>query len=145
MSEKVWTEKQRNVQYALATGNLDKVTISKQFDVSRQTIYNWLNNPEFVCEVDKLRQELRNFGEQLWYNHYQKSIENIIELADRSPDQRVKFNANIYNIERIDGKIANQVNVNSDQQERKIVNGDILEQEQEKWEQQMIEQMNNEE
>ncbi|MEC1155646.1 phBC6A51 family helix-turn-helix protein [Cytobacillus horneckiae] len=145
MSQNIWTEKQRNVQYALATGNMNKVTISKEFDVSRQTIYNWLDNPDFVCEVDKLRQELRNFGEQLWYSHYQKSIQNIIELADTSPDQRVRYNANIYNVERIDGKLAKQINISSNTNDRKTVNSDILEQEQEKWEQQMIEQMNNEE
>lgn len=72
MTEDRWSEKQRNVQYALATGNLSKLEISKKFDVARQTIYNWLKDNTFVAEVCRIRQYLQNFGKQLWYSNYVK-------------------------------------------------------------------------
>lgn len=142
MTEDRWSEKQRNVQYALATGNLSKLEISKKFDVARQTIYNWLKDDTFVTEVGRIRQDLQNFGKQLWYSNYIKSITNIIELGNSSPDQRVRLNASIYNVEVLDGKLANQINVTNEVDNRKEINVDILEQEQLRFEQQMIEEAN---
>ena len=66
MKEKLWSDKQRQVQYALAFGMTNKTELSKKFDVSRQTIYNWLDDAEFTFEVDRIGRDLKNFGEGIW-------------------------------------------------------------------------------
>lgn len=140
MHEREWSQKQRQVQYAIAFGMTNKSQLAKQFDVSRQTIYNWLDDAEFTFEVDRIGQDLKNFGEGIWKANYLKSIQNIIEIANNSPDQRVKLDANKYSVERVAGKIPNHISVSNEDNERKLVSGDILEMEQEKFKQRMLEE-----
>lgn len=42
-----------------------------------------------------------------------------MDLANSSPDQRVRLNASLYNVEVIDGKLTNQVNLTNEQDNRK--------------------------
>lgn len=53
MSGFQWTPARRNAAFALAEGKT-RVASAKEANVTEQTIYRWLKEPEFASEVDRL-------------------------------------------------------------------------------------------
>lgn len=48
-----WSERAQNAAIALAEGKMRK-TVCQEFNIPERTLYNWLRDPEFSAEVDRL-------------------------------------------------------------------------------------------
>lgn len=82
----------------------NKITdIAKVMNVSRQTIYSWLNEDDVKAEMDKRKQDLANRGNQLILKDITTYIDNIKALANKCTDNRVKLAANQYLLNRVYG------------------------------------------
>lgn len=66
MADFTWTEDQIEAAQLIADGNLTIVEIAEKFGVTRQTIYNWKQIPEFASRIEEhleeFRQEIRRRG-----------------------------------------------------------------------------------
>lgn len=74
--------------------------IAKKIGVSRQTIYSWRNNEEVNAELDQRRQDIKNQGNAHILKDVSTYIDEVKKIAKESTDQRVKFSANKYLIDR---------------------------------------------
>jgi len=82
----------------------NKITdIAKVVDVSRQTIYSWLNEEDVKAEMDGRRRDIANHGNQLILKDADTYISNIKALANDKSDKRVCLAANQYLLNRIYG------------------------------------------
>lgn len=82
----------------------NKITdIAKVVNVSRQTIYSWLNEDEVKAEMDRRRRDIANHGNQLILKDADTYISNIKALANDKSDKRVCLAANQYLLNRIYG------------------------------------------
>lgn len=79
----------------------ERVTdIAKRIGVSRQTIYSWRNNSEVNAELDQRKQDIKNQGNAYILKDVNTYIDEVKKIAKDSTDQRVKFSANKYLIDR---------------------------------------------
>ncbi|OAA90720.1 helix-turn-helix domain-containing protein [Clostridium coskatii] len=74
--------------------------IAKKIGVSRQTIYSWRNNSEVNAELDQRKQDIKNQGNAYILKDVNTYIDEVKKIAKESTDQRVKFSANKYLIDR---------------------------------------------
>lgn len=102
--------------------------IAKKLNVTRQTVYNWMEKDNIKAELDKRRRELAHQGNSIIMKDLTTYIDNIKQLANDKSDKRVSLAANQYLLNRIYG---NPTNVMEDNTENNSDNTDInvLEQE----------------
>ena len=74
--------------------------IAKKIGVSRQTIYSWMNKDDAKAELDQRRQDIKTQGNAYILKDVQTYIDEVKRIAKSSTDQRVKFSANKYLIDR---------------------------------------------
>lgn len=74
--------------------------IAKKIGVSRQTIYSWMNKDDAKAELDQRRQDIKTQGNAYILKDVQTYIDEVKRIAKDSTDQRVKFSANKYLIDR---------------------------------------------
>ena len=94
-----------------------KSIIARELNVSRTTIYSWLENDEVKQEIELRKKYLIQGAKDKILNNCSKCIDNLCDLAFNSNDQRVKFNALKYLIDRslgIPGAIKEEINTKSD-------------------------------
>jgi transcriptional regulator with XRE-family HTH domain len=140
VSEKEWSKKQRDAQLLLAIGNKGKQELAKDLDISRTTLWTWEKDREFMAEVDRIKQENEDFGLRLYYNNLINAVENVKELGNNANNEMVKLNANLEFINRVLGKPSSSLKLTTEVENVKQVGEDILEAEQRKWEQEMLEE-----
>ncbi|MCX8169585.1 MAG: phBC6A51 family helix-turn-helix protein, partial [Candidatus Methanomethyliaceae archaeon] len=69
-------EKQLKCIEMLVTGDWTKSEIARQIDISRQAIYDWLdNNAEFKSELDKRLQQIKTQTQRNYVSKLPKAIE----------------------------------------------------------------------
>lgn len=68
--------------------------------VHPSTLYRWLDKPEVKAELEERRRALRKSARDRITGNIMSYVNNMIDLAERSSDQRVKFNANKYLIDQ---------------------------------------------
>lgn len=74
--------------------------IARKIGVSRQTIYSWMNKDDAKAELDQRRQDIKTQGNAYILKDVQTYIDEVKRIAKSSTDQRVKFSANKYLIDR---------------------------------------------
>lgn len=114
----------------LSMQGIQNPDIAKAIGVSRQTVWNWLNNDEEVKnEVDRLGREISKTGERYTANKLIHNLNSLQEQAD-APDtpQGIKANIRMYLIDRTLGKPTSKVEQSIDQ-DKEHVSKDILENE----------------
>lgn len=74
----------------LAEGKKTKVEIAELIGKSRQTIYNYLDNEEFVAELDKRIQQRKNLVEKIMDSRLEKMVEQVETLAVTTKNDMVK-------------------------------------------------------
>ena len=74
--------------------------IARKLNVSRPTIYSWLKEEEVMAELEERRKQSKKFGQDKINNCLGTCIDNMKDLANNSPDIRVKFQANKYLIDQ---------------------------------------------
>lgn len=112
----------------LLVDNKHNVTeIAEICSVSRQTIYNWLENKEFKGSLDRRLQEIQNYGMNAIKANLFKNISNVQHLANKADSEKIRLDANMYLIDRILGKTTTKVDLEAEtkQQSVKITDEEI--------------------
>lgn len=112
MAYDVLTVKQNDMITMLIEG--ENITdIAKKLNVTRNTIYAWMNKDNVKAELDRRKRELASQGNQLILKDLTTYIGNIKELANDKSDKRVCLAANQYLINRIYGNPTSVVEDNT--------------------------------
>lgn len=77
--------------------------ISKKLNKARSTIYAWLKVPAISDEINSRKETLVKSARDKIVSKIDSCIDNIIDLANNSNDNRVKFQANKYLIDQAIG------------------------------------------
>ena len=83
--------------------------ISKKLPCSRESIYNWLKDDDFVLSLDKSRQEIKTQTNNKILAKIDTYVEKIEELAENSQSDNVKLNALTFLYETVMGKATTRV------------------------------------
>lgn len=74
--------------------------VAREVKVSRQTLYNWMNNAEFMQGIERYKSELIRTANNKILSNIDKLTDNLIDLAANSTDNRVRFQALKYLLDR---------------------------------------------
>ena len=113
----------------LAENVHQKTDIAEIVGVSRQTIYDWLKDPEFVAELDSVLQSIKSFGEKSIKSNLAKYIKNVDILANCAESEKIRLEANMYLIDRVLGKTTSKIDVTAESMQINTIDHDIIEQE----------------
>lgn len=86
--------------------------IVKEIGFVRQTYYQWIEDENILKEIDRRRQIVHTEGQAFIRSRYKKYLSNIDELCNDKTDKRTCLSANIYLIDRVDGKANANIDVN---------------------------------
>ncbi|EPY2279528.1 helix-turn-helix domain-containing protein [Clostridium sporogenes] len=112
MAYDVLTVKQSDMITMLIEG--ENITdIAKKLNVTRNTIYAWMNKDNVKAELDRRKRELASQGNQMILKDLTTYIGNIKELANDNSDKRVSLAANQYLLNRIYGNPTSVVEDNT--------------------------------
>ena len=119
-------EKQIKAAKLYAEGH--KLTdIAKMTGISRQSLYNWLDNKEFTTEVDKLLQEIRTSAEKSMTNNVENYIKELENIAFCGRSEKNRTDALTYLLDRVLGRSTNRVQEIKEQQQPEPVSWADLE------------------
>ncbi|MCW6105640.1 helix-turn-helix domain-containing protein [Clostridium sporogenes] len=102
MAYDVLTVKQSDMVTMLIEGH-SITDIAKKLNVTRNTIYAWMNKDNVKAELDRRKRELAHQGNQIILKDLTTYIDNIKNLANDRSDKRVSLAANQYLINRVYG------------------------------------------
>ncbi|NFG01756.1 helix-turn-helix domain-containing protein [Clostridium sporogenes] len=112
MAYDVLTVKQSDMITMLIEGH-SITDIAKKLNVTRNTIYAWMNKDNVKAELDRRKRELASQGNQMILKDLTTYIGNIKELANDNSDKRVSLAANQYLLNRIYGNPTSVVEDNT--------------------------------
>ena len=104
----VLTEKHYKCIELICRG-LKYTEIAKKVPCSRQAIYDWLGDKDFVENLDKCRQEIKTQGNNRILAKVDTYIDKIEEIAFNSTSDNVKLNALQFLYEAVNGKATSKV------------------------------------
>lgn len=105
----------------LIDNKLNKTEIAKQCNRSRQWLYdNVLNDEICRAEVDKRLQQIQTHGINVIKSNLQKSIDNIIDLANNSDSEKIKADCNFYLIDRVLGKTTTKLDISTEDMKQAV-------------------------
>jgi predicted DNA-binding protein YlxM (UPF0122 family) len=98
-------EKKRLAIELLADGERTKTEIAEVIGVSRQALYDWLGNEEFIAALDERLQNRKKFVEKRFDVKLEFVIDKLYELASDSSNKRVQAQVLQYLADRSLGRI----------------------------------------
>jgi len=104
----------------LCTGDYTKAEIANSLGVHRTTIYNWLDNSEFVATLDKRLSDIKTTAKKEFTSRLPVAIEEYWSICKNCSDVRTKEKALANWIDRSLGRIENTINISSDDKEDNI-------------------------
>ncbi|MBW5458508.1 MAG: helix-turn-helix domain-containing protein [Clostridium botulinum] len=113
MAYDVLTVKQSDMVTMLIEGH-SITDIAKKLNVTRNTIYAWMNKDNVKAELDRRKRELAHQGNQIILKDLTTYIDNIKNLANDRSDKRVSLAANQYLLNRIYGNPTSVVEDNKE-------------------------------
>jgi transposase len=87
------------IDYILS-GTMLKQEIADRVGISSRTLNRWENDIEFKAELDRRREQLKKCGENKIINETTNLVAQMLNLAYKSTDLRVKYNAIKYLLDR---------------------------------------------
>jgi len=124
----------------LVDGELTKVEIAKRIGVSRQALYNWLDDEEFRAELDRRLQGIKSFVQKRIDAKLEFVIDKLYELATDNSNKRVQAQVLQYLADRALGKPSSKLDITAEAKTGDTVSQDLLESEFEEWEADGIEE-----
>lgn len=111
------------IDYILC-GSMLKQEIADRVGISTRTLNRWENDVEFKAELDRRREQLKKCAENKITNETVNLVDQMFDLAYKSTDQRVKYNAIKYLLDRSLGvpTAAKVDNINDDKENHKDIN-----------------------
>jgi len=123
----------------LVDGELPKTEIARKVGVSRQAIYNWLDDPEFKAELDRRIQQRKVLVEKIIDSKLEDAVTKLWELAETTNNSRVKAQVLQYIIDRGLGKPVSKHSIEAAMKQEQEVDRDVLEAEFEEWDSELEE------
>ncbi|MFP5111838.1 phBC6A51 family helix-turn-helix protein [Bacillaceae bacterium C204] len=128
MSDEKLNKQQLAAAQLLAIGTIDKQDIAKSVGCSKQTLYNWINkNKAFMAEVDSIRRDYKNFGQQIMEAKLIDAVNGYWDLIHKTNNPMVAKGGYEFFIERSLGKVTNNIKLSTEIDNTKIVDQDVLE------------------
>ncbi|UOQ47751.1 phBC6A51 family helix-turn-helix protein [Gracilibacillus caseinilyticus] len=112
----------------LADGELTKKDIATKIGVSRQTLYDWLENKEFRAELDRRLHGRKVSVQKMIDGKLEFVIDKLYELASDNSNKRVQASVLTYLADRSLGRPTSKHEITADMN-KETVNEDVLEQE----------------
>lgn len=111
------------IDYILS-GTMLKSEIADRVGISTRTLNRWENDEEFKAELDTRRKALKKNAENKIINQTNNLVDKMFDLAYKSSDQRVKYNAIKYLLDRSLGvpTAAKEEDNSDDKEKNKDVN-----------------------
>nr|DAY56958.1 MAG TPA: hypothetical protein [Caudoviricetes sp.] len=111
------------IDYILS-GTMLKSEIADRVGISTRTLNRWENDDEFKAELDTRRKALKKTAENKIINQTNNLVDKMFDLAYKSSDQRVKYNAIKYLLDRSLGvpTTAKEEDNSDDKEKNKDVN-----------------------
>lgn len=120
-------ERQIKTIELLISGEHTITRIAGLIGVSRQAIYNWLNNEEFKAELDKRLHEIKTMAQKEFDAKLNVAIDEYWKLAtDPKTEARTKQVALSYWIDRSLGKTTSKLEMTDDRKDDNTSEDDIL-------------------
>ena len=94
----ITTQQDRMIDLLLSGENI--TNIASILSVARSTIYDWKSRSDIKAELERRREQLKKSAQDKITNDICTYVENMKELACKSTDIRVKFQANKYLIDQ---------------------------------------------
>lgn len=101
--------------------------IAKEIGVSRQSIYNWSQEPDCIARMEELTEEIKREGNNKITGRLNIYIQELHTLATTSKDARTRASVTMYLLDRVLGKIKTTTEIVGE--EKETVDVDILDQE----------------
>ncbi|MCK0470879.1 phBC6A51 family helix-turn-helix protein [Halalkalibacter sp. APA_J-10(15)] len=127
-------ERKNKVINDLVEGVKTKTAIAKDAGISRQAIYDWLNDEDFRTELDRRLQQRKVFVEKVIDSKLEDAVSELLKLASTTENARVKAQVLEYIIDRGLGKPTSTHKIDTTSNNNKQVDKDILDAEFEEWE-----------
>lgn len=83
--------------------------IARKVPCSRDSIYTWLKDDDFILALDKCRQEIKTQGNNRILAKIDTYIDKIEDIAFNSASDNVKLNALQFLYETVNGKATSKV------------------------------------
>lgn len=112
----------------LASGEYTKTEVAKIIGISRQGLYDWLKDREFVAKLDERLHDIKDQCQKEFYYRLPTAIEEYWKLAMTTNDSRTKEAALSKWIERALGRVTNQLIVTAETKQT-YIDDDVIEQE----------------
>lgn len=87
------------IDYILS-GTMLKQEVADRVGISTRTLNRWENDIEFKAELDRRREQLKKCAENKIVNETTNLVDKMFDLAYKSTDHRVKYNAIKYLLDR---------------------------------------------
>ena len=84
-------------------------TIAKKVGVSRNSIYDWKTDPEFIDELEKRRKDIVSQANNYVYSKVVSNLDKIQKLADNSKNARTAAQCLMYLTDKCIGKTATRL------------------------------------
>lgn len=84
----------------LLSGTMLKQEVADRVGISARTLNRWENDIEFKAELDRRREQLKKCAENKIVNETTNLVDKMFDLAYKSTDHRVKYNAIKYLLDR---------------------------------------------
>jgi transposase len=79
------TKKHRDVAIALINAKLPKVKIAKEFDITEQTIYNWLKNDDFRKMMEEIAELTKQESVRIAKKFSTEAIRRLMSIVSEEP------------------------------------------------------------
>ena len=102
----------------------EKTKIAKELNIARSWLYKLMDKPEFKAELETRRNHLRKSAKDKITGQVNTLTDEMLKLARESTDQRVKYNAIKYLLDRSLGvpTAAKEEDNSDDKEKNKDVN-----------------------
>lgn len=107
-------KRQRKAIALLIENQYKKTEIADMVGVTRQTIYNWLENKEFVTELNDTLHKIKVFGENSIKANLQQYINQIQKLAVTAESEKTRLEAATYLVDRVLGKTTSKIDLTAE-------------------------------
>lgn len=107
-------KRQRKAIALLIENQYKKTEIADMVGVTRQTIYNWLENEEFVTELNDTLHKIKVFGENSIKANLQQYINQIQKLAVTAESEKTRLEAATYLVDRVLGKTTSKIDLTAE-------------------------------
>lgn len=97
-----------------------KSCISREIGVSRQTVYEWLQDPEVISQIEEAKKDLVQAAKNRLTTRLDSYLDRLHEIAMSSKDSRTAAQCLIYLSDKVLGKTAVEGSVPQDKREDNI-------------------------